>query len=112
MVDNKILIPSVVVVGGLLTILGTGLYMNYRKKERVKTEKYIRDNATWRASAHAKRMAYQQNKEANEANEENNDTPKSDEFKTPPESSIGKGIVKKSKRNKKGNQNTKKHAKH
>jgi hypothetical protein len=126
MVDNKILIPSVV-VGGLLTILGTGLYMNYRKKENRRIEgvkKYEGVKQVERLKKQQKEL-YTQLEKNKEKKREKEEEKKEEEldiiFGQNPEfypdeyyqeDSMGRGIVKKSKRNKKSNKITKKQRRH
>jgi len=126
MVDNKILIPSVV-VGGLLTILGTGLYMNYSKKENRRIEgvkKYERRKEVERLKKQQKEL-YTQLEKNKEKKREKEEEKKQEEldilFGPNPEfypdeyyqhDGIGKGIVKKSEKHKRNGKHKTKKLKH
>ena len=121
MVDNKILIPSVV-VGGLLTILGTGLYMNYSKKENRRIEgvkKYERRKEVERLKKQQKELYTQleKNKEKKREKEEEKKQEELDILFGPnpefyPDDGIGKGIVKKSEKHKRNGKHKTKKLKH
>ena len=115
MVDNKILIPSVV-VGGLLTILGTGLYMNYRKKENRRREGEARKEVERIDRVVKKNKEKRREKEEEKKQEELDiifgQNPEFDPEEYYEDDGIGKGIVKKSKKHKRNGKHKTKRSKH
>lgn len=120
MVDNKILIPSV--VGGTVFLIIFGLatkeYWNYRKKENRRIEgvnKYEGRKEVERLNKQKNRR-YEEKKEKERKNQQEVDDILFPHLKenlpSGNSSDTGEGILKKSKRNKKSNKITKKQTRH
>ena len=116
MVDNKILIPSV--VGGAVFLiifgLGTKEYWNYRKKENRRIEREARKEVERLNRVVQKNIEKRREKEEEKKQEEDDILfpHLKENLPSGNSSDTGEGILKKSKRNKKSNKITKKQTRH